>query len=540
MRTTIQQVALLLLGVLCLHTSILTQGQGQFKPRIGSFVAPTTTYALPIKAEDLKSGERYFTGNHAGHDNPDSPQSKAEDFGAIRYLGDNKWTGLKSKTNGSKISDYLIYDQPFYAMEGGVVCGCWRNAPENPNANQRHTADAASFMAGGGNHLWILQDNGVYALYAHAKPGTIPESICPNNASLFDSPTSGVRSPDIDPNVLIQEGQRPRVEKGQFLGKVGCSGTTIPHLHIHMEKDGNAIPMRFEKGMTAPINISHGTRLDGTASINNWTRLNGNELPHRDIMVWPPRSVGREYTRHKFGISSFQRMFDHLADSGYEPVWIDGYSVANKAYLNFSWQPRKGPWKAFFGLTASGYQNAFNNRDNLVPTFVDTYTLNGQVRYNVIFKQESGTFLARHGLTYNQHKAVMGQAKERGLQPVNISVVSVNNQRKYTVLYRKRNYNGHYIKSQVKEADYQKLYDDYKAQGFSPVYINAYKHGSQVYFTTIFARNGGGQLKARHKMSASKVQTEFQSAMTAGYQTKMITAFDGASSQHRFAGLWRK
>ncbi len=491
----------------------------------------SSLYAIPFKAEDLRAGERYSTGNHAP-----GIQAKGEDFGAKRYLGNNKWTHLKSGKDGKKNADFLIYNKPFYAMADGEVCGCWRNAPENPTPGQRHQALNNRLMAGGGNHIWILQDNGVYALYAHAVRGTIPAAICPNNAALFSSRTSGSRSPDIDPNVFIPKGSRPRVKKGQFLGKIGNSGSSsAPHLHVHMEKSGKPISMKFERGLTAPMSSTTSGR------INNWTKIKGKEFPSGRILIWPPRSLSGEYTRHKFKASDFQRMFTHLADSGFEPKWIDGYSVANKGFLNFSWKPSNGRrWKAHFGLTARAYQNAFDNRGNLSPIFVDSYTISGQVRYNVIFKQVSGSFLARHGRTYNQHKDIMTEAGRRDLEPINISVVSTGGQRRYTVLYRNKNYNGHYIKSQVKEADYQKLYDDYKKRGFSPVYINAYKHSGEVFFTTIFARNGGGSLRAAHSRSASSIQQEFNSAMQAGYSTKMITAFDGASSQHRFAALWRK
>jgi len=296
-----------------------------------------------------------------------------------------------------------------------------------------------------------------------------------------------------------------------------------------MEKNGNPAVMKFEKGMTSAGNI------------DNWTRIKGAELPDGKILVWPPRTLSAEYTRHKFKTSSFQRLFNHLADSGFEPKWIDGYSVANKGYLNFSWKPASGKkWEAYFGLKASSYQNAMDNRGNLSPTFVDTYTINGEVRYNLILKKVSGGFIARHGLTYDKHKSVMETAKEKGLEPVNISVVSINNQRQYTVLYRNKNYNGWKIRSKTKETDYQQLFNDNKSKGYSPVYINAYKHKGEVYLSAIFAKKGGGTLSAIHGASATKIQSSWQSAVNNGYSTKMITSFDGASSNHRFAALWRK
>ena len=248
-----------------------------------------------------------------------------------------------------------------------------------------------------------------------------------------------------------------------------------------------------------------------------------------------------EYTRFGYKDDDFQRLFDHLVDSGYELEWIDGYSVNNQGYLNFSWKPASGKkWKAYFGQTGAQYQKRYDTNKDLAPIFVDSYTLGGQIRYNLILKAIPGNFLARHGLTYDQHMKVMDDAKKSNLEPVNVSVVSVGNNLSYTVLYRNRNYGGWNIKSQIKESDYQKVFDDFKKQGKTPVYLNAYKHNGTTYFSAIFAKNGGGSLKAKHGMSASVLQKEWKNAVDNGFNTMILTAFDGAASEHRYAGLWRK
>jgi murein DD-endopeptidase MepM/ murein hydrolase activator NlpD len=44
------------------------------------------------------------------------------------------------------------------------------------------------------------------------------------------------------------------VRAGQYLGRIGMSGSTlgVPHLHVHVEKDGNPVAMPFEHGMSTP------------------------------------------------------------------------------------------------------------------------------------------------------------------------------------------------------------------------------------------------------------------------------------------------
>jgi hypothetical protein len=172
------------------------------------------------------------------------------------------------------------------------------------------------------------------------------------------------------------------------------------------------------------------------------------------------------------------------------------------------------------------------------PTFVDSYTLGGSVRYNVIFKKVSGGFLARHGISAAQHDAVIDEAKSKGLYPVNVSVASVNNQLSYTALYRSTNIGSWQIRSQVKESDYQDLFNENNAAGRMPVYLNGYRHGGQNYLSCVFASKSG-TWDARHGMDANTYQTEWQTNTAAGYLTKVCAGMDGNGS-HRFAGVWRK
>ncbi|MGN7942219.1 M23 family metallopeptidase [Virgibacillus sp. 6R] len=46
-------------------------------------------------------------------------------------------------------------------------------------------------------------------------------------------------------SILVEAGDA--VKRGQPIGLVGNSGnTTEPHLHIHAEKDGKGVPIRFD------------------------------------------------------------------------------------------------------------------------------------------------------------------------------------------------------------------------------------------------------------------------------------------------------
>jgi hypothetical protein len=316
---------------------------------------PNTTYVMPLSAHDLGVDQRYETFAHVA-----GIQAEGKDFRARRHKSDTSWPEQEfDGADKTVLSNWIIYGNSFYAMGAGTVVGCWRNAPENTPGSLHADFQAGKF-AGGGNHLWILQDDGVYALYAHAKLGSIPAALCPHNATLFTGVSGKGGSPDIEPEVAVTNGAK--VKAGQFLGLIGNSGASSggPHLHVHMEKDGVPVVMTFDRGMTTPF-------LNGIMGLFNgpWTRLNGKALPKANILVWAPHPIGN-YTFNGTPAAEYQSLFDHMSDSGMMPDLITCKS--NGATYNVTWIPSKGTWRSHYGMfaedaivkhatyTAQGYQ----------------------------------------------------------------------------------------------------------------------------------------------------------------------------------------
>lgn len=285
---------------------------------------------LPLRANDLASGERYSTRVHTL-----GIQAEGKDIGVRRFKAANSWSHLKTDGADAKVLDnWLVYGKPFYAMAAGKVIGCWRNAPQNTPGSY-HADYEKKLIPGGGNMLWILHDDGSRALYAHAQTGSIPASLCPHNQAVYSAPNNSSES-------VVTDGAR--VKAGQLLGRIGNAGASKggPHLHVHMEKAGKAHPMTFARGLTTPYDAK--ATLDGP-----WTPLAGKALPKADILFWPPHGVGN-YKWIGTRDEDYQRLVEHMADSGMMPSLVS--CADNGASYTSQWVPAQGKWASHHGMTA--------------------------------------------------------------------------------------------------------------------------------------------------------------------------------------------
>ena len=535
---------LLLLGALTL-TALPSQAQ---------------PYSFPFKGEDLKAGERI----HAEPPHAAGIQGKGYDMGAFRHTGSDNWSRLKAGGDFKEPKDHIIYGEydgeqglPFYAMAAGEVIGCWRNSPNDP------AAFLVPKVIGGGNHIWIRQDDGKIALYAHASSGSIPSEVCPfDEVYTVNDFANQPSNPDIFPEALVPRGvpisvatgtilpggevKRPRVKEGQFLGRVGYTGFTggVPHIHIHMETGGSPsqpVTIQFRNGLTTPVTnkVDFNTM---KADIDDLSPFPGGVIPDHNQFIWPARTLGKVYARHALPATAFQRLFDHLADSGYWLEWLDGYSVDGDPFVNFIWRPAQNAWRAYHLLTSSEYQNVFDlaRRDGFQPHQVESSLVDGQPYYSAIFRKGmTGSYKARHGLTVQEHDAVFAEAKEQGLSPINDSVVSVGGRLFFTVLYRSDNIGSWLLKPIIAKSDYQALYDQNAGRGLKPFYVQSYKHGGKVYYSVIFSTKPAGWQTDRHGMSPSDYQLEFDLATGAGQLPRAVSGTDGAASNHEYIAIWR-
>jgi hypothetical protein len=380
----------------------------------------------------------------------------------------------------------------------------------------------------------------------HAIPGSIPASLCPHNATLYPQP---VTSSDPRSEHCVRTVQAvangARITKGQKLGRIGHSGnSTGPHLHVHVaERDTTksctsslafeGVPIKFARGLSTPWN-------NGAADIDAWASFSGQSIPTGEVLFWPP-TKGDEYTRHAYPRADYSRLFTHLSNSGFKPVLFDGYTVGSDTRFNFVWRVKDRPWKMWRDMTLATLNSTAQTQASLgyEPVWAESYTTASGVRYAAIFESGApGTALLKTNLSVAEHNAWFETAKQQGLKPKTISVVSSGGELRYTDLYRSNSIGSWALKSQIAASDYQDVYNAQAAAGRWPIYANAYLHNGTSRFSVVFA-SSGGPAAAGHGLTSSGFQSMWETNTAQGRRTQVVTGYDGAQQLHRFLGVWK-
>ncbi len=519
-----------------------------FEPASGAVVARdarpargATPFLFPGHAEGLSSGEYWYWKAPDGHGA--GSQKYAYDLTTARWdEASGTWSECVAGREGDakcqycsqaeRNADCLAYGEPLHAMAAGRVVRCWRNAPENPRPGERHPARDLDppRIAGGGNRLVVDHGNGTYALYAHMQPGSIPPALCPHEAELMNDAN------DTD-EAAVPEEQQARVEAGQFLGRVGNSGKSgNPHVHVHVQdgptKNSNGVPLDFSGTW-----IADAVKPESLA----WSRLDGRTRPSETSVLWPDFSKNLpEIAYHGVRDDAYQRLFDHAGGSGYQLEWIDGFELRGRVFFNVIFRPQSAKWAAVHSLTGAQYQAEYERRqrDGFKLRHVDAYTWRGDARYAAIFVQDAGAQVAAyHGRSADEHQRLFEQWSSEGFCARNVSVVSIDGQRRYTALYEK-GCPGVRLKSALTPAEYQEEYESNRDGGLHLAYVDAYVHQGRVFYSALWSRAGGGAIVARHGLTGAQYQEQWEDARRAGKLTRATSGVE-VDGRAAYVAFWR-
>ncbi len=235
--------------------------------------------ALPFRRDDLELMEMWEISQvHAGSSTSCYGNGCAVDIHAIRWDGGGVWTLNKVGQAGSAPEAQVGFGKPVYSPTSGRVISCWQNYPDNPDTTQDPTPyDPASdtclcnessgtidctdpsgaewqpcpnVMRAGGNAMVVQMSDGLGVALAHFQQGSIPDGLCPNNPTqVFPTNIGSPFGASVPVEYLTcepgtgsgkggacEDADRPWVDAGDFLGRVGNSSTGSAHLHLQVSE----------------------------------------------------------------------------------------------------------------------------------------------------------------------------------------------------------------------------------------------------------------------------------------------------------------
>ncbi|WDI30711.1 FG-GAP-like repeat-containing protein [Hyphococcus flavus] len=373
--------------------------------------AAQQSYLFPGKSADLPSNAYWVVREFSEGEN-------VLDLNIIQWK-DGKWSDCKNGAAGScgTPQNDLMYNVPLYAPADGEIAGCWRNFPDNPNPPDRRNdvvgvdSNVPKKIYRGGNAVNIITENGVIISLAHMAPGTIPPELCPLNAGSTVFPASVSKDgTDWYTTGYIPPGARPKVKKGDFVGRAGNSGfSSGVHLHIGLnpvlgmqggrENFGPNMPIPFERVYTQSYNPNAGpvTNLWSAADTTINASTDGVTLfrpsgKFADDIVWQRSNGQIHYWAMEDGQFSAGFNIDQPVSQTWKPVGagnVDGADhddiifMAGNGQMHY-WKIKNGQRVGAANIStplAEGWKFGGvgdvdgDNTDDLI------FALNGQVHY---------------------------------------------------------------------------------------------------------------------------------------------------------------
>jgi len=254
-----------------------------------------------------------------------------------------------------------------------------------------------------------------------------------------------------------------------------------------------------------------------------------------------------QQVRHNVPDGDFQYVFDDVTTAGFQPVWVDGFTVAGAARFNAIFRRSDGfAWASYNKVPAGDYQGLM---DYMVstgyrPTYIDSYALSDNVFYSVVFTQRPGPdWAAYHGLTEVEAGVRFGELRAAGFRPAMISPVVVGGQTYVSGLWDNASVGGWEAWYAMNSDGYQTAFIDY-TEGEADLrlnYLNVYTDAAgNPAFSAIWSGTGYGGYVARHAMSADDFQSEFEAVTYDApyFGTEIVTGYDDGYGNAAFGALF--
>lgn len=249
----------------------------------------------------------------------------------------------------------------------------------------------------------------------------------------------------------------------------------------------------------------------------------------RYAAVWEKRSGPAWVARHDLSPEDFQKAIDKLTADGYRPTWISGNGVGGQARYAAIWEKRGGPaWSVRYGLSEEEYQKESIKRaaDGDRLTVLNGYDVGGQVRYAAVWERRVAPIWAsRFGLTADGYQKAFDKYFDEDYRLTSVSGCAEGGQARFAAIWEKREGPAWVARHALTAAEYQKEFDKQAAAGYRLAFLNGYDVGGRALFAAIWEKRDGPAQVARHALTAAEYQKEYDRLAAAGYRPLWVSCY---------------
>jgi CubicO group peptidase (beta-lactamase class C family) len=249
---------------------------------------------------------------------------------------------------------------------------------------------------------------------------------------------------------------------------------------------------------------------------------------------------------HGVSAAQHQANFNKFFAEGYRIISLSVYGDPGNALYAAVWVQREGPgWVAVHGVDSAGYQAFFNKwtAQGFVPILVSATGTISDAIFAAVFEQGvvTGPWFAKHGMTSGAFQD-SNAAAAAAMQIIrSVAIYGAAADRRYAAIWHP---NPVYVKSHVHPSDtgasYQVTFNaetqlpGYRLAGYRPAYVAL---SSDVIYCSLFKDDVVGPWVARHGMTGSEYQTEFNQQVAKGFYP-ICTQGGGTTSAPVYAAIF--
>jgi hypothetical protein len=466
-------------------------------------IAPHTNdggpLAFPGKANDLRRNEAWGASSQHGSGH----QAFALDMGVWGWNKEQWSDKYPDVPDATKRESFRIYGMPVYAMAEGTVCWALNDHEERPTTVDTPTVSPSEGkFVGGGNQIFVKSGDEV-SVYAHLQRGSIPVELLSPGAS---------------------------VKRGQYLGKVGLSGSTShPHLHIHTKKA--ALPGAPSNGMNncdagwfRPMTFKdlQSLTMDEATSLANannlvathWTQLSNHSAPHSYALLYPSSGAfnfaatatdSKQYIGvwragseielrvNAPGWDAFAAKWEDLSNDSFRLARVETFVENNQRQFigifkrgsaaHFLW--RAAGWDSFCAKWGELSKAGLRLID------ITTYT-EGATRFFIgVFRSGSDAHALWSVTGWDAFCAKWDESAKAGLRLVDLETHAAGTNQQYIGVFRAGNY-GHALWSVTGWSAFTTKWDEFSKNGLRLVDLETFPVGNQRQFIGVFREGSGG------------------------------------------------